>query len=104
MACLDLDRLRTHPLGHEALKVGIDRSVLGGHGIEGRLGAPCSIRRLFGRQRLLERLLNRVEDACLLRRQVAREVVQKSRLRALRRDIRGCWNDRKKNAPARAGA
>ena len=76
MACLDLDRLRAHPLGHEALQVGIDRPVLGGNGIEARLGAPCGIRRLFRRQRLLERLLNRVEDAGFLRRQVAPEVVQ----------------------------
>jgi hypothetical protein len=36
-AVLDLDRLRTHPLGHKALQVGIDRSVLDGHRIEGRL-------------------------------------------------------------------
>jgi hypothetical protein len=35
----------------------------------------------FRRQRLVERLLNRVENARLLRRQVAREVVQKSLLR-----------------------
>jgi hypothetical protein len=41
---------------------------LSGHGIEGRLGAPSGIRRLFGRQRLLERLLNRVENARLLQR------------------------------------
>src|SRR5436189_151030 len=36
-----------------------------------------------GRQRLLERLLNRVENARLLRRQVARKVVQESLLRQL---------------------
>ena len=36
--------------------------------IEGRLGAPGGVRRLFRRQRLLEWLLNRVEDARLLRR------------------------------------
>jgi hypothetical protein len=83
VARLDLDRLRTHSLGHEAFQVGIDRPVLGGHGIEGRLGAPGGIRRLFRRQRFLEGLLNRVEDARLLRRQVAREVVQKSLLRQL---------------------
>jgi hypothetical protein len=41
------------------------------------------IRRLFGRQRFLERPLNRVENARLLRRQVAREGVQKSLLRQL---------------------
>src|SRR4051794_11321386 len=70
MARIDLDRLRAHPLGHEAFQVGIDRSVLGGHSIEGRLGAPSGVRRLFGRQRFLERLLNRVENARLLRRQV----------------------------------
>ena len=50
MARLDLDRLRTHSFGHEAFQVGIDRPVLGGHGIEGRLGAPRGIRRLFRRQ------------------------------------------------------
>src|SRR5215471_8144137 len=27
MACLDLDRRRAHALGHEALKIGIDRAV-----------------------------------------------------------------------------
>src|SRR5271170_178339 len=68
MARFDLDRLRTHPLGHEALQVGIDRPVLGGHGVEGRLGAPSGIHRLFRGQRPLERLLNCVEDARLLRR------------------------------------
>jgi hypothetical protein len=61
----DLDRLRADPLGHEAFQVGIDRSVLGGYGIEGRLGAASGIRRPFGGQRLLERLLNRVKDAPL---------------------------------------
>src|SRR6476620_543442 len=54
VARLDLDRLRTHSLGHEALQVGIDRPVLGGHGIEGRLGAPCGVGRLFRRQRFLK--------------------------------------------------
>ena len=44
VARLNLDRLRTHPLGHETLQVGIDRSVLGGHGIEGGLAAPGGIR------------------------------------------------------------
>jgi len=38
----------------------------------------AAIRRLFRRQRSLERLLNRVEDARLSRRQVAREVAQES--------------------------
>jgi hypothetical protein len=76
MARLNLDRLRTHPLGHEALEVGIDRPVFGGHGVEGGLGAPGGIGRLVRVQRLLERLLNRVEDACLFFRQVAREVTQ----------------------------
>ena len=37
MACLDLDRLRAHPLGRKALQVGIDRPVLCGNGIETRL-------------------------------------------------------------------
>ena len=76
VARLDFDRLRAHPLGHETLQVGIDRPVLGGHGIEGWLGAPGGIRRLFCRQRFLEGLLNRVEDARLFRRQVAREVAE----------------------------
>ena len=38
------------------------------------------VRRLFRRQRLLERLLNRVEDTRLILRQVAREVAQESLL------------------------
>jgi hypothetical protein len=40
----------------------------------------AGIRRLFGRQQLLERMLNRVEDARLLRRQVTCEVTQESLL------------------------
>jgi hypothetical protein len=80
MARLNLDRLRAHPLSHEALQVGIDRPVLGGHGIEARLGAPGGVRRVIRGQRLLERLLNRVEDARFLRWQVAGEVVQECRL------------------------
>src|SRR4029077_2596223 len=56
---------------------------LGGYGIEARLGAPRGIRRLFRRQRFLERLLDRVEDARRLRRQIASEVVQESLLRRL---------------------
>src|SRR5882757_9188140 len=81
----DLYRLRTHSLGHEALQVGIDRPVLGGHGIEGRLGAPGGIRSPFRRQRPIEWLLNRVEHARLLRRQVAREVMQECLLGQLPR-------------------
>ena len=61
--------------------------------------APSGIRRLFGCQRLLERLLNRVENARLLRRQVAREVVQKSLLRQLApiviEDNAGCGRGRR---------
>jgi hypothetical protein len=80
VARLDLDRSRAHPLGHEALQVRIDRSVLRGHGVEARLGAPGSICRLIHRQRLLERLLNRVEDTRFLRWQIASEVTQECRL------------------------
>jgi hypothetical protein len=50
VARVDLNRFYTHSLGHEALKVGIDRPVLGGYRIEGRLGASSGIRRLFRRQ------------------------------------------------------
>ena len=34
MARLHLDRFRAHPLGHEALQVGIDRPILGGDRIK----------------------------------------------------------------------
>jgi hypothetical protein len=83
VARIDLDCLRAHPLGHESLQVGIDRPIFGGHGIEGRLGAPRGIRRFFRRQRFLEWLLSGLEDARLVRREVACEVVQKSQ-RAIR--------------------
>ena len=42
-ALLHLDRLHTHPLGHKALQFGIDRSVLDGHRIQGRLAAPSFV-------------------------------------------------------------
>src|ERR1700680_3936012 len=37
MACLHLDGLGAHPLGHKAFEIGIDRPVLRGNGIETRL-------------------------------------------------------------------
>jgi hypothetical protein len=83
VACIDLDRLRANPFGHEALQIGIDCPVFGGHGIEVRLGPPRGICCPFRRQRFLKRLLNRVEDARLLRRQIDGKVVQESLLRQL---------------------
>lgn len=49
VASLDLNRLRTHSLRHEALQVRINRAVFGGHGVKGRLSVPSGIRRLFRR-------------------------------------------------------
>jgi len=40
MAGRNLDRIGLHPLGHEALQVGIDGAVVAGDGIEARLLAP----------------------------------------------------------------
>src|SRR5215470_1415337 len=40
MAGLHLDGLRTHPLGHEVLEIGIDRAVLGRNRIEARFRSP----------------------------------------------------------------
>ena len=76
MTRLHLDRLRTHALGHEALKIGIDGPVFRGHGIPTRLRTPRRVCRLAGKQRLLKRLLNGVKDARLVGRQVAGEIAQ----------------------------
>src|SRR3984893_7828996 len=60
MAGLHLDGLGAHPLGHEALEIGIDRAVIRGNRIETRLRPPGRMRGLAGEQSLLERLLGRV--------------------------------------------
>src|ERR1700752_31327 len=64
---LDLDRPGTHPLGHEALEVRIDGAVLRRDRVEARLGSPGSIAGLAGQERLVERLLHRIERSGLQR-------------------------------------
>jgi hypothetical protein len=76
MAGLHLDGLGAHALGHEALEIGIDRSVFRGDGIEARLRPPGRMRGLACEQSFLERLLDRIEDLRLRFRQVAREIAQ----------------------------
>ena len=46
MACLHLDGLGAHPLGHKAFEIGIDRPVFRGNGIETRLRPPGRMRGL----------------------------------------------------------
>src|SRR4029077_3428787 len=68
----NLYSLGTHALGHESLEVRIDRAVLGRNGVIARLWSPSRVRGLAGEQRLVERLLDRVEHLGLRLRQVAR--------------------------------
>src|SRR6476620_4326410 len=78
MAGLHLDGLGAHPLGHEALEIGIDRAVLGRNRIEARFRTPRGLRGLSREESLLERLLNRIEHLRLRFRQVAREITHES--------------------------
>ena len=76
VARLHLDRLGAHALGHETLEVRIDGPVLRRNRVPARLRPPRGVRGLVGEQRLLERDLDRVEDARFVRRQIAGEVAQ----------------------------
>src|SRR3954468_20010846 len=80
MAGLNLDRVGAHALGHEALEIGVDRSVLSRNGIEARLRPPSSVRGLASEQGLVEGCLNRIEHLCFCSRQIARKIVQKRSL------------------------
>src|ERR1700722_6206776 len=73
---LNFDGLGTHPRGHEAFEIGIDRAVFRGNGIETRLRPPGRMCGLAREQCLLERLLDGVEHLRLRLRQVAREIAQ----------------------------
>jgi hypothetical protein len=80
MARLHLDDLGAHALSHEAFEIGIDRPVFSRNCIETRLRAPCRMRRLAREQRLLERLLDGVEDLSLGFRSGRPKVAPKRRL------------------------
>ena len=62
MSGIHLDRLRAHSLGHEAFESGIYRPIVFRDGIEARLRVPGGDGRLAGQQRLVEGLLDGVED------------------------------------------
>src|SRR5262249_36806306 len=69
-------RRRAHALGHEALEIGIDRTVLRGHGVPAWLRAPRRLGGFIGKQGAFERSLNGVENTRFVGGQVAGEVAQ----------------------------
>ena len=81
MARLQLDRRRAHAFGHKSLEIGVNRAVFRRDGIEARLRMSSGVLRFSGQQRLVKRLLHRIEFARFYRRQIAAEVAQECRLR-----------------------
>src|SRR5262249_15256503 len=75
---LDLDRLGSHSLCHEALEIRVDGPILRGHGVPAWLWPPCRVGGFAGEQGLMKRPLHREERPCLRFRQVAREITQES--------------------------
>src|SRR6266480_606934 len=78
MTGLHLDGPGSHPLGHEALKVRIDRAIFRRNRVVAWFRPPCRLRRLAGEQSFVKRLLHGIEHLRLLLRQVAREITQKA--------------------------
>jgi hypothetical protein len=80
MARPHLDRCRAHALRHAARQIGIDGPILGRDCVEARLQAPGRVLGPAGEQRLVKRLLHRVQDLRLCGGPVSRKVPQERRL------------------------
>ena len=76
MTRLYFNRFGAHAFRHEALEIRVDGPILRRYRIPARLGPPCGVGCLIGKQYSFERGLNGVQDARLLRRYVPREVAQ----------------------------
>ena len=83
MACLHLDGLCVHALGHEAFEIRVDRAILGRDRIPAWLRTPGRLRCLSGEKLVRDRPLDGVEDARLLARNIAGEISQESLLAEL---------------------
>src|ERR1700751_589285 len=71
---LHLDRLRSHSLCHEPLKIRIYRPIFRRDGVPAWFRPPCRLGGLPGEKSPVERPLHREERPCLRFRQVAREI------------------------------